>query len=136
MPETIPVRFVVPGHPIPKARHRVNLTGGKPISYTPRKVRQFEEGVGWAAKAAHVRPMPGPLAVEIDSYVLPRGPKELVADVDNLGKSVLDGLNGIAWEDDRQVVELRVRRHKVAAKAEERTEIRITTAIMEETGAL
>lgn len=30
-----------------------------------------------------------------------------VADLDNLVKLVLDALNGLAWEDDRQVVTLR-----------------------------
>lgn len=30
------------------------------------------------------------------------------ADLDNLAKEVMDGLNGVAWHDDRQVVDLRV----------------------------
>ena len=40
-------------------------------------------------------------------------------------KSILDGLNGIAYEDDDQVVELLVRKHRVKAAAEERVEIEI-----------
>ena len=46
-------------------------------------------------------------------------------DVDNVAKSVLDGLNGVAYEDDDQVIELLVRKHKVTRKEEERVEIEI-----------
>lgn len=46
-------------------------------------------------------------------------------DVDNVAKSVLDGLNGVAYEDDDQVVELLIRKHKVKSKADERVEIEI-----------
>lgn len=46
-------------------------------------------------------------------------------DADNIAKSILDGLNGIAYEDDDQVIELLVRKHKVTRKEEERVEIEI-----------
>jgi len=49
-------------------------------------------------------------------------------DVDNIAKSVLDGLNGITYEDDDQVVELLVRKYKVKSKADERVEIEIREA--------
>jgi Holliday junction resolvase RusA-like endonuclease len=29
-------------------------------------------------------------------------------DIDNIAKIILDGLNGIAWDDDKQIVELLV----------------------------
>jgi len=48
------------------------------------------------------------------------------ADVDNLSKSILDGLNGIAFEDDSQVVDLHVHKRKV--KTDERVEIEIREA--------
>jgi len=46
-------------------------------------------------------------------------------DVDNYSKSILDGLNGVTYEDDDQVVELLVKKHKVKRKEEERVEIEI-----------
>jgi len=46
-------------------------------------------------------------------------------DVDNVAKSVLDGLNGVAYEDDDQVVELLVKKHKVKRKEDERVEIEV-----------
>ena len=29
-------------------------------------------------------------------------------DLDNIAKAILDGMNGVAWEDDKQVVSLRM----------------------------
>jgi len=49
-------------------------------------------------------------------------------DLDNVAKSILDGLNGIAYVDDDQVVELLVRKHKVRCAKEERVEIEIREA--------
>lgn len=48
--------------------------------------------------------------------------------MDNVAKSVLDGLAGVAYEDDDQVIELLVRKHKVRRKEEERVEIEIREA--------
>ena len=45
-----------------------------------------------------------------------------IGDVDNYAKSILDGLNGVAWEDDRQVVELHIYRH---TERPQRAEVRI-----------
>lgn len=59
------------------------------------------------------------MSVELDIFTQRR------MDVDNVAKSVLDGLNGVAYEDDNQVVELLVRKHKVTRKEEERVEIEI-----------
>ncbi len=76
------------------------------------------------AKSLGCRPVEGPVsvAVVLDIYVRRR------MDVDNVAKSVLDGLNGIAYEDDDQVVELLVRKHRVKAAADERVEIEIREA--------
>ena len=50
-------------------------------------------------------------------------------DADNIAKSILDGLTGVAYEDDDQVVELLVKKHKVKRKEEERVEIEIKEAM-------
>lgn len=61
-----------------------------------------------------------PLAVSVHAYrPLPkRAPKRLERqawttkpDADNIGKAVLDALNGVAWADDAQVVRLAVVKH-------------------------
>lgn len=38
-------------------------------------------------------------------------PDERRRDIDNVSKAILDGLNGVAWNDDSQVDVLLVRRH-------------------------
>jgi Holliday junction resolvase RusA-like endonuclease len=38
-------------------------------------------------------------------------------DLDNLAKAILDAGNGLAWEDDRQIVELHLYRRRLKAGA-------------------
>ena len=45
--------------------------------------------------------------------------------MDNYCKSILDGLNGVAYEDDDQVVELHIWKYRVAERGYENREARI-----------
>lgn len=121
------IRFVVPGHPVPAPRmttRQVRMAVGGRGRNAERlaKYWAWKDAVGWEAKKAGVRPMPGPVAVEATVYVAGR-----VGDWDNYGKSVCDALIGIAYEDDRQVIEGRVRVVR-SRKSEERVEITIRPA--------
>jgi len=116
------IRITIPGRPVPKARPRLGVRGRKAYVYTPPETREYEQLVGWVAKSAGCRPVEGPVSVALSVYVKGR------LDADNIAKSILDGLNGIAYEDDDQVVELLVRKHRVKAAAEERVEIEIREA--------
>lgn len=78
--------------------------------------------MGWTAKCSGCRPIKGPVSVTLDVFTRRK------LDVDNIAKSVLDGLNGVAYWDDDQVVDLRVRKFKVKNKAEERVEVEIWEA--------
>lgn len=105
-------RFEIPGDPVPKGRPRFSMAG-KPRTYTPRRTREYEEAVGWAYRSARSGgPHGGPVVLRIAIRERPgrRG------DIDNYAKAILDGLNGIAWIDDDQVVGLTV---AVARGAEE-----------------
>ena len=114
------MKFVVPGRPVPKLRHR----WGRTIVYTPKKVREYEERVGWCAREAGVKLAPGPFLVQIDLYL--HGGR--VGDVDNYAKSILDALNGVAWEDDEAVKRIEVERFTANSKKEQRAEITILRA--------
>jgi len=116
------VKITVPGRPVPKGRPRLGVRGRKAFVYTPPDTKEYEKLVGWIAKCSGCRPVDGPVAVDLDIYVRIR------MDLDNVAKSVLDGLNGIAYQDDGQVVELLVRKHKVKREEEERVEIEIREA--------
>jgi len=84
----------------------------------------YKNNVGWAAKRANVKRLDGPVEVIAVAYL--HGKRE--PDADNLAKAFLDGLNGIAWTDDRQVRKLTIEKVKVATREEERAEIIIKEA--------
>lgn len=104
------VRFEVVGQPVPKARPRVVTKGKRRFAYTPKKVREWEAHVKEEARRHFERPFDWPVVVSLIFY-MPR-PKSrrldfwvpTTPDLDNLEKSVLDALNGVAYTDDRLVV--------------------------------
>ena len=88
----------------------------------------FRQAVQLAARAAGATPHGEPVEVVIDAvFARPKshrkdGPALPRQDVDNLAKSVLDALTGIAWDDDRQVRRLVIEK----SYGEARTTVRIT----------
>lgn len=119
------LQFVVPGEPRGKGRPRFGKTrGGISIAYTDAKTASYENLVKLAARAAGAVITDAPLCVSIVAHFAPAPswPKKRQAaalanefvpgkfDVDNIAKAVLDGLNGVAFVDDKQVADLRVRK--------------------------
>lgn len=103
--------FVLEIKPIAKGRPRF----GKGFAYTPSKTRQYENEVAQLLKKQYWGlPLKGPISVAITFlFERPKKPKHSVwhivkPDADNLTKGVCDSANGIIWEDDAQVCELRV----------------------------
>lgn len=113
------LEFTVPGRPVPAVRMTQRSKWADPRA---QKYLAYKDTVGWAAKAAGCRQQfEGPVCVEIDLFL--HGGQ--FGDVDNYAKSILDGLNRVAWDDDRQVVELHVYRHKGKPQ---RAEVRVKDA--------
>lgn len=106
--------IVIPGRPVPKGRPRLGKNGNV---YTPRKTREYEKLVGWCTKQTMKEPLQGDIAMDIKVYI--KGP---CGDLDNLEKAILDGMNGIAYNDDRQVAALAIQRLK---DKKERVEIEL-----------
>ena len=121
------LEFVIPGKPVPKQRPRFG--GGK--VWTPKKTKDFENLVGYCANLAIIDqklvcPVKAPVKLTIELYsvgTLPyrcrvirssTGKSEAfeVGDLDNLAKSMMDGMNKVVYDDDRQVVDLSIRRCK------------------------
>lgn len=94
------IAFTVQGRPVAKGRPRF----GRGRAYTPGITRAWEEAVGWAYKESGGPLFRGPVEVGLvfRAYAWP-------GDLDNLQKALLDGLNGLAWADDRQVRVLEAR---------------------------
>ena len=113
------VRFTIPGPPRPWARARVGENGGH---YTPQAMRDAKRD--FADIASKRRPPTWPLHAAFGLLVecFFEGPTP--ADWDNLGKLPSDAFNGVLWNDDRQVLDGRVRKHLYAERA--RTEILAT----------
>lgn len=105
--------FVVPGDPVPKARPRV--VHGR--TFTPERTRRAEQLVAAHARKAGARRLAGRVAVELRFF---RATARR-CDLDNLCKAIMDSLNGVAWDDDDQVVELHA--EKALDRERPRTEV-------------
>jgi Holliday junction resolvase RusA-like endonuclease len=115
------VRFVVPGEPIAKGRPRSVLRNGHVMHYTPEKTARYENLVKLAAQEAMKGNPPCDGAAVLTAYAYFPIPKSWSLkkqedaqrdllfptkrpDLDNIIKAVKDGMNGVVWRDDAQVV--------------------------------
>lgn len=122
---TFSVIFQVEGTPVPKGRPRFARRGKFVSTYSPKTTVDYESKVSDAAKQAmgSQKPLEGPIVACI--YItLPipasyskkrfnacllgeeRPTKRTHGDIDNLCKAIFDGMNGVVFEDDSQVVSL------------------------------
>lgn len=117
----VEVRFTAYGNPCAKERPRV----ANNHAYTPRKTKEQEEKIAWMYKSVYRSfkfPKGVPLKIEVDMYLaIPASetkkakdamrsgkirPVKRIIDTDNGVKLVMDALNGVAYEDDSQIVEI------------------------------
>lgn len=116
-----PVSFVVPGEPQGKGRPRVSTIGGHARMFTPQKTANYETLIAMAAQQAMAgrELIGGPVLVEMKimvsvaaSWSKKKTAEALAGDVmptkkpdaDNVLKAICDGINGIVFKDDVQVV--------------------------------
>jgi len=101
-------RFFVPGAPASTNKlYRTNRFGGV---WKTKEAQGWAEAVGWGAKGAGVKLS---LSPDIRLSILYCHPGKRRCDLDNILKVTLDGLNGVAWKDDKQVSELFVQAMEV-----------------------
>ncbi|MGH7918835.1 MAG: RusA family crossover junction endodeoxyribonuclease [Candidatus Dormibacteraceae bacterium] len=116
-PTLWPQTLIVRTEPVAKGRPRF----GNDRTYTPTKTQHAE----WVIRQAWVDafgeiPSVGPLRLDVVVWLpipksLPKSRRQSAQptkrpDVDNYAKTVLDGLDGVAYRDDAQIVDLRVRK--------------------------
>lgn len=123
------VFICVPGEPVGKGRPRVAMRGHRPSMYTPQKTADYEAKIREEGekvmRACGRNELRGPLQLDLTitlgiptSYskkrteACSRGSEMpiKVPDWDNVAKAVCDALNGVVWEDDKQIVDAVVRK--------------------------
>jgi Holliday junction resolvase RusA-like endonuclease len=122
---TFMLHFHIDGDPVPKGRPKFTSIAGFMRTYTPKKTVDYELTVRAAAKAAmgptdlletpvgvylYIRlPIPKSHSKKRKDACLSGQEKPIKKpDIDNLAKSILDGMNGVIWKDDSQIVSLHV----------------------------
>lgn len=110
----------IPGDPVPKGRPRFTRQGR---AYTPAKTKTYEDEVAMLGKAAMngQEPLKTPIAVFVyatfpipQSYSKKRreacldGSERHIKrpDLDNVVKAITDGMNGVVYDDDSQIVSI------------------------------
>ncbi|MBN8968960.1 MAG: RusA family crossover junction endodeoxyribonuclease [Rhizobiales bacterium] len=116
---TDPVTIIVPGKPHGKGRPRFNGNH----AYTPAETRNYERSIGYMARSEMrgKTMIEGPVQLDLRAvFQIPkRWPPMKKAqaitgairplckpDTDNIVKALLDGMNGIVFRDDMQVVQV------------------------------
>jgi hypothetical protein len=79
----------------------------------PRSRRRWRERVARAARE-RLREGDGPTVHDVAVLIVYFYQGETTLDVDNIAKSLLDGLKGVLFRDDRQVSELVVRKSRLS----------------------
>lgn len=110
------ITIIVPGKPIPlpRQRHRIVKTPTSMYvqSYTPSdgNAAQWKELVARFARQAISKPLEGPLHVSAQFIFQvksnPQSWRIKTPDIDNLVKMIFDAMNGIVYQDDKQVASL------------------------------
>lgn len=133
------VTFIIPGTPVPKGRPK--FYNG--IAVTPKKTREYEalvkdvymstcgQYLGNSALVCYINlffQIPKSYSKsKIISIATGHLHHTKKPDVDNCVKAILDGLNGLAYKDDSQIIEIRARKH-YADGGEPRAEVTIEEA--------
>ena len=128
---------IIPGDPVPKQRPRVTKRG---ITYTPKKTADYERLIRECYSGEYYE-KDIPLKMIIRCYFRipdswPKKKKEQALenkifvtkrpDIDNLAKIIQDALNGKAYYDDSQIVELSIKKEYSETP---RAEVEITPEI-------
>ena len=117
------IMFTVYGEPIAKGRPRFSTRGKFPVAYTPEKTKTYESEVGMMAKAAmgSSEALEGALEAFIYvSFAVPASYSKKRTedclneiekhtkkpDLDNVIKSVIDGMDKIVFLNDSQITSI------------------------------
>lgn len=112
--------IIIPGRPVPYVRMTKR---GKYVKRSAQRYMAYKDRIGWIAKAQGVR---ADQRQRIGIKVYLHGKTTQFGrdgDIDNYLKAALDGLNGIAYQDDRQITSIWAEKLRAEDKDSERMEI-------------
>lgn len=124
------IRFIVTGKPIGKQRPRFTKAGR---CYTPNETKDYENRIRQAyITASNNFKFENGVQIVVRAYYRKAKSNKsdfvnIKPDIDNVIKSVLDALNGIAYDDDKQICS--VIGHKAWAKSEPFIEVEIYESV-------
>ena len=106
------LKIVIEGEPVPAARPRFD---GK-HAYQPKRNRAYRQEVQMSATLAMRgrKPLQGEICAVVKLYRKCKRASKAFGDVDNHLKAIFDGLTGIAFIDDSQIVRCVVEKFKDA----------------------
>lgn len=116
------MKFTFDIEPVEQARPRATRMGRGIRLYDPKKVSVYKKQLAMMCKFQYKdQPLSGQLTVNLKFYrhvqssvskkerklrLIGAHRPTVKPDVDNYIKSTLDGLNGLLWEDDNQIVKI------------------------------
>ena len=100
--------YTIPMRGMPKARPRCIIIGMFARLLTPEKYRKWLKDCANLVKLQKPTLMKGDLIMFADFYLTTRA--GVKPDADNLAGGLMDAIEGICYENDRQIIELHSRR--------------------------
>jgi Holliday junction resolvase RusA-like endonuclease len=131
--------IIIPGDAVSRPRQRVGVIAGKARTFTDGKhpIHAYKAAIKLAWNATEAGPIAGPVTMRIEAVFtrpqakvwktkpMPSYPHTIKPDCDNVAKSVMDALNGIAYRDDSQVFMVTVTKRVAAGDEQPRTEVHV-----------
>jgi Holliday junction resolvase RusA-like endonuclease len=117
------IKFTVPGEPKGKGRPKFSRQGKFVKTYTPETTVNYENWVKICFLEAKQSKLAGELKAEINCYFgIPSSYSKMKKedayngilrptkkpDIDNIAKIILDSLNGLAYDDDKNIVSCQI----------------------------
>ena len=110
------IALFIPGNPVPQGRPKFARQGNFVRCYDPKKSSEWKQFISLRAASENVQPFSQGTALEISAVFYLTRPVSVSVkkrpyptskpDLDNLIKALKDGLKGITWHDDSQVVKI------------------------------
>ena len=114
------IKFTIPGNPKGKGRPRFARRGEYVSAYTPPDTKAYQQHVMISYKQARQEKLEGALGIVITAHMyIPKSTSKVKKnqmlqgiirptkkpDNDNIEKIICDSLNGLAYDDDKQIVD-------------------------------